>query len=176
MRPEEVDGLAGEVVSRLLSRMLVRLAGVSFASEAPEDADLAVRASISLDVRCQTDEDGDGIFRLTCAYRLAAEPTVEDGLDSVDDPKPAWSCTVEIQGQWIIRSVGELTANHLRAFAARVGLMALHPYARSQVQSLVTESGWPPYTLDVLTPHSDLFSDADRPEELDLSGISVALS
>ncbi|MBM0128051.1 protein-export chaperone SecB [Pimelobacter simplex] len=173
MRPEEVDDLAGQVVHRLLSRLLVRLAGVKLTTALPVDSDFAVTAAISLAVDCQTDSDGDGIYILTCTYSVSAVPT-EDGEGPAEDREPAWTCTVDIQGQWVIRGVGDLTDDHLRAFAAKVGIMALHPYARSHIQSLITESGWPPYTLDVLTPQDELFIDSDDPEQIDLSGITLS--
>lgn len=185
--PEQVTALAAEVVDLSITQMLVRLGSATFSSEPPVSGNLEVHASIALGVTWETNESGAGRFVLSSRYTIeAVHPAKEGGAvtdernrasdDSAgeeDDPKQAWSCEVEMQGQWVFADAAHLTPDNLRAFAARVGIMTLHPYARARIQMLVTESGWPPYTLDVLTSQDELFADQSDPTLLDLDGITV---
>lgn len=69
-----------------------------------------------------------------------------------DDVVQAWGVTVEIVGSWVQNQTQKFDSLDLECFAMAIGAMALHPYAREAVQSTVGRLGYPPYTMELLTP------------------------
>lgn len=131
--------LATEVAGRT-RQLNVRLASVEMASSPPTIHE-ALRVEVELSLGAAV---GDGEIMCTSQYHLRASP--DDAKK--DDPR-AWSISVEVQGQWQCDTQG-LTNAHAQAFALAQGSLALHPYARSHVLSLVADSGHAPFVLEAL--------------------------
>lgn len=90
-------------------------------------------------------------YEVTAMQNREAQPA--DQSISVD---PAWAVTCEFVADYPCDSgsLPEFNADELSAFALLVGLMAIHPYARETVQSMTGRLGYPPFTLEMLTPVS----------------------
>jgi preprotein translocase subunit SecB len=153
---------AKAVVDRLLPGLLVRAARSTFESQVPQDGTLEVAGQLS--VKAGLDANTRAV---SCAvtYHLMA---TRDG----DPTSKAWEVELEVNGQWQVESVADLTDDQLRSFAMKVGLMALHPYARAHIQTAISASGWPPYALDVITSPDAIFG-VDEAGHVDLEGVSV---
>lgn len=179
---DEVDRLASEVISSGLAKVQIRLAEIEFTSSPPSRLSVDVSASIATAGNFERNNDGNlARIVLNVRYTLIATglPYDEQAPEQPDEDQPdaaeAWRCEVEMQGQWLLSQPSDVTADHIRAFALRVGLMAIHPYARSHIQSLVAESGWSLFTMDVLTNVDSIFASPEDPNLLDLEGIEVAI-
>lgn len=168
---DEVVALASEVVDQLLPGLLVRTQEAHFRSTTPDDEVLQrIVVKAGLDVAASRSGTALGVRTTYTLDALGGEDA-----ETVDDPETAegWACRVTIHGQWRVRDADDLSNEAVQAFAIKVGVMALHAYARAHIQAAVVASGWPAYTMDVLTAQDDLFVNEEAPEEVDLSLISV---
>lgn len=135
----QARALATEIADRT-RQFNVRLASAEMASSPPTRQDrLRVEVELSLGAAV-----GDGQVVCTSQYDLRASPD-----NAGKDGPEAWSISIEVQGRWQCDTVG-LTHAHAQAFALTLGSLTLHPYARSQVQSLVAASGHAPFVLEAL--------------------------
>lgn len=163
LRLETLHDYARTVVDQLAPGLLVRVAELSLESEIPQGGNLEVEGQLSIKVGLDSETHALGC---SVNYSLTAVP-------EEDASRPMWRVALEMDGQWaLVGSAENLTDDHLRAFAVKVGLMALHPYARAHIQNAVTSTGWPPYALDVITAPDALFG-GDQEGSVDLEGISV---
>lgn len=79
---------------------------------------------------------------------------------SADDPEvEAWQVRLELVA--IYRKNGDvpIADEDGTAFAAIIGMVHIHPYARENVQSFVQRHGYAPFTMDMLQPISALPDD-----------------
>jgi hypothetical protein len=147
-----------ELASKVLQHVTLR--DISLAS-------LAVRGAIPLlsgpfDVEQEVSVKGEQLagrnavqawakYEVTATRHREDQPVKQSG--SAD---PAWAVTCEIVADYPgdADSLPEFKAEELNAFALLVGLMAIHPYARETVQSMTGRLGYPPFTLEMLTPIS----------------------
>lgn len=170
---DEVTTLASQTVGHLAPGLLVRTQESRFWSTTPDDEVLhgiAVSAGIDITVGRQP-----GALYVKSTYNIdALRRTQRSDVPTDEMPAEGWRCSVVIHGQWQTDDSESLSDDALRAFAVKVGLMALHPYARAHVQSAVAAAGWPTYTLDVLTQQDDLFSSEEDPDEIDLDLVTVS--
>lgn len=165
---DELDDLARGALEHLTGQLVVRTAEASFTSRFPRsDFELEVKGNLSLDVGRTRDGLGVlGTFKLS-----AVAPEADES-----DPDAQWSVEVKLQGLWHAREPEAVTDDQLRAFAVKVGMMTLFPYARAHVQAAVVASGWAPLTLDVLTNNAELLRSPDDPERVELDLITVQAS
>lgn len=69
------------------------------------------------------------------------------------DGADAWNLRLEMVGVWRADdATPAFDDEHLNCFALAIGSMTLHPYAREVVQNAVSRLGYPPFTLDMITP------------------------
>jgi hypothetical protein len=158
---DELIRLASEVLAKLSSGDIqVRTARLLVDSEAPEAVALWTDGQVSLGV---TEIDSD-VRHIGCAsqYEVSA---YRDGEGAGASPR--WNVAVTIHGQWNVSDFDGLTQDHLRAFAIKIGVMTLHPYARAAIHTAVSPTLWPPYTLDMISQPEVLFADEDGLIDLD---------
>jgi hypothetical protein len=78
--------------------------------------------------------------------------------DTNAEPEDVWSIHCDLRVTFGVEdpgpSVTGFSADQLDAFAAVIGVMHAHPYAREAVQSTTGRMGYPPFTLDLLMPIS----------------------
>lgn len=172
LTPDEVHELAKGIADQLAPGILIRTASAHLEAGLPVGGEMSLSAGIELRVARPSSLVGlpDKSLLVRARYAIEATPQNEDVPPL---PRAGWKCEVELHGLWKLEDEGDLADDQLRAFAARVGLMALHPYARSHVQNAVTEAGWPAFTLDVMTPSGALFESPESPGMCDLDGIEV---
>ena len=168
---DEVVDLASEVLGRLSPGLLIRTQEAHFRSTTPDD-DVLRRIAVSADIDVVTNRSSDAI-EVKTTYNISAFGSDESQANEDPPSGEGWMCGVTIHGQWRVRDANELSDDAVRAFALKVGVMALHPYARAHIQGAVVASGWPAYTLDVLTHQDQLFVSEEDPEEVDLSLITI---
>lgn len=171
---DEVTELASRVITRLTQGLLVRTQESRFRSTTPDDdvmRRIELRAGVDLSVVRRS-----AAVDVKSTYHIDALASGEEGQADDGDPRDGWSCSVTIHGQWPVDGAADLSDESIKAFAARVGVMTLHPYARAHVQAAVSASGWPPFTMDVLTAHDELFRSEELPGEVDLSLIALETS
>jgi len=140
---------AGDLARTVLGRVSdldVRVAALNLVAAPQLHAGVQLRTDTSLFLGVNLVDDG-----VVCVsrYEVTAEP-VETTEFEVEDDEDRWSVAVEVHGYWTLESIDGLGEENAQAFALAVGSMALHPYARTQIQSLVTAGGYPAYTLSVL--------------------------
>ena len=169
---DEVAELASQVVARLLPGLLVRTQESRFWSTTPDEEVLqgiVVSAGIDVSVGRRSQS-----VDVKTTYNVDALRRPEGADDSAGDlPAEAWRSSVVLHGQWHIEEPQTLSDDAVRAFAVKVGVMTLHPYARAHIQTAVVAAGWPTYTLDVLTHQDDLFVSEDDPESVDLNLVTL---
>ena len=140
---DTASNLARAVLSQVTD-LDIRVASLALtaAPQTHEGLQLGTDTSLSLGVNFV-----QGGIVCVSRYEVSAEPTNEDERTEGEN---RWSVAVEVHGYWTLGSLDELREENAQAFALAVGSMALHPYARSQVQSMVTAAGYSPFTLSVL--------------------------
>lgn len=168
---EQVSDLAQSVLDALQPGLQVRVARVDFNSDPPADnvrLNVAGEVTVRVGAASESNEQGRRTFVVASQYDLTTLRSLEDGSTEVF----GWKCTVDVHAQWST-SAATLTDDQLRAFAVRVGMLTIHPYARAQVQSAVSASGWGAFTIDVIGQQDHLFASEDDPEVLDLESIEL---
>ena len=160
---DRLHELAGEVASRLVpGQLLVRVVKLDMSSQEPQGGNVSVDAQISLMVSSPTAHQSS--LACTSTYTVVARKT--DDHDAL-----MWQVVVAVSGQWGLDSTDGLQDAHARAFAIKVAVMTLHPYARTQIQNAVLATGWPAYVLDVLQSPESIFTDEEG--RVDLEGIGL---
>jgi hypothetical protein len=141
---DEAQALAMDVLHRV-GACDIRLANLKLSSETPTGN---VTLQVSTELTIGADFVGTPAKAIICVsrYVVEAKPAEEDA----DEDGNRWSILVEHHGQWSLGSVDGLDLAHAQAFALAVGSMALHPYARAEIQSRIEATGYPGFTLDVM--------------------------
>lgn len=169
---DEIQNHAAAIVERLIPGLLIRTSAASIETGFPLGGDMDISASIELTAHRPSSLATSPIQGLMVEVEYTVEATFTD-QSALTLGRNGWRCQVALQGLWNIEGDKDPSDNELRSFAARVGVMALHPYARSHIQQAVTEAAWPPFTMDVLTPAGAIFESAEHPGMCDLDGIQV---
>lgn len=142
---KDAEELAREVLSRVQD-CDIRFAQQTCRSSAPQPGMLRTETALAL-------QAGMVQHGLLCASAYDVSAHLDSGEhehEPAEGDTEVWNAAVEVHGQWLLSTVEGLTPEHAQAFALAVGSMALHPYARSQIQMLVVSAGYPVFTLDVL--------------------------
>jgi hypothetical protein len=113
---------------------------------------------VSQDVNVKGEQSSDRLsVHAWALYRV--EATLEAGPDAEQPPEggSAWSLTMEMVADYPTDEnveAPEFDGGELSAFALLIGLPAIHPFAREAVQNMTGRLGYPPFTLEMLTPIS----------------------
>lgn len=120
-----------------------------------------LRPDISVDVQVTPTIEG-GTFVVAATYVVTltkmreGHEEDEDGADSRSDSTPAVSVSVGLAGLYGSDELPQdLEDEELEAFAVSAGMLALHPYARELVSSVIQRFGLPPLVIPPLRVVSD---------------------
>lgn len=88
-----------------------------------------------------------------------------------EDGAAAWSVQLDLVGVWAIpEAAPDFDGEALSSFALAIGTMTLHPFARETVQTEVSRLGYPPFTMEMITPPTGGNDDVELEVELDADG------
>lgn len=80
-----------------------------------------------------------------------------------DEPQEAWRVQCELRATFGAsgpeQPLPPFSQDQLDALAGVVGVIHVHPYARETVQNMTGRMGYPPFTLDLITPISGMPDD-----------------
>ena len=104
--------------------------------------------AVDMDLRFSGQRVDDLLVESVSTYEVVCRARESD--------REAWSVVCELVGDYraVDDELSEFTDDQLDAFAMVIGVVQLHPYARETVQSASGRLGYPPFTLDNLTPIS----------------------
>lgn len=161
----EAGDLARAVLDQVTGECDVRVARIAVNAGPPTGE---ARLSVDIALTMAVNFSSRGNLLCLSRYELTATPvdddkrgsddgavaeTAEGDTSTVDKPiDDQWDAMIEVHGMWKLESREGLTGEHAQAFALAVGAMTLHPYARAHLQSAVAATGYPGYTLQVLSP------------------------
>jgi hypothetical protein len=93
---------------------------------------------------------GENTIEVWAQYGVAAVRAADIRADGTA-PNSVWSIEMEQVGSWTITTPVQFADDELDCFAMAVGVMVVHPYARTTVQNIVGQLGYPPFTLEMMT-------------------------
>lgn len=118
--------------------------------------------SVSTELRFRGEQVDHRTIETISEYRVVCTQA-DEAADAPEDGTEVWHVECELRGSFLADEEKDLVPfgpDQLNAFAMVVGVIHIHPYARETVQSISSRLGYPPFTLDGLTPITALSDDS----------------